>query len=609
MKNLNSFLKLVDKKVAIKKNSAEKESLHKDFIDLFFNRDDDTLNKIRQEEQNWINKNIFIETFNEIFTKDLKDIDLSNYLDYDINYSIDSKKKENELIFQFSVDNDIKIEEKFFDDVIKKDNGDIEIKYKLIYKKDSFAEQLQKKEFNRLLQNALEIGDFQQFFTASSLIKKDISNKTTRIIIKFKFEPTVIVKSEYKDFIKIQKDKVTFKKQDIIKNPFLENEKYFLIKLQDEANNSPFDKYQVFKNIFTYFKNSIATKNEKITYTPDDLAQFSSELLYGILKKLNFFDEKKIVFSDYLCGSGNLAMSFVRTLEDKHQANNIKYIYLNDVNTDFHIGSILNEYLTEIWDTTPDQLITNIKINHTSFPAFHEEGAGRGRTRQVLPNIIMSNPDFNNEVEELKNIFIEKSNQQAVLLLYYGKVLRDIPNYTKLVIKLDSSEIFLNTSSKVYLNIFIPDTMNNNLIKSSFINIPDIERYFHKMHDSIWKEKKRSIQMSLVEIVLRLIFDEELKNFSLCADDTYVILNDEILLDGKINKKYIKIVDNKVFIDEEEELLFEISEYKNDFIDIIEDNCIYYISNNEINFHNIPKINGNVNTIILKKYEELKGLL
>lgn len=609
-KELNQFFKLVDKRVAKKKNSTEKESLHNEYISLFFDEDNDVLNRIREEEQNWKDTNTCIEIFNEIFSKDLEDIELSNYLDYDSTYRINRKRKENELIFQFSFDNDIKIEEKFFDDVIEKDNGDIEIKYKSIYKKDSSTVQLQKEEFNKLLQNAVEIEDFKQFLTVPPLIEKDVSDKGNKVIIKFKLEPIVIIKPEYQDFIKIQKDKVIFKKQNIIKNPFLEDEKYFLIKLQDEAKLSAFHKYKVFKEIFTYFKNSIATKTEKITYTPDDLAEFSSELLYKILEKLNFFNNKKIVFADYLCGSGNLAMNFIKVLEQEDRAKDIEHIYLNDKNPNFEIGNILNEYLKKVWKTLPLNPISEVNISENTFPLLEEKDIGGGYKGKILPNVIMSNPDFNNEVEKLKNIFIEKSNNQAILLLYYGKILNDIEGYVKLVIKLDSSELFLNTSSKVYINIYIPSLIANNKIKSHFINLPDVEKYFCKMNDPIWKDKKRKVKESLIAVLLTLIFEKEIKDFIPVTNSTYAILDKEVLLSNKTNNKSITVSDNQIFIDEEKEVLFEFQEYDSNFTEIIEEeNYICYISKNENNCFKIPILSGNVDNILMKKYEELKRVL
>lgn len=609
-KELNQFFKLVDKRVAKKRNSTEKESLHNNYINLFFNLNDNTLNRMREEERNRENTNRFIKTFNEIFSIDLQDIDLSDYVDYDNTYRVDSKRKENELIFQLSVDNDIKIEEKFSDDIIKKDNGNIEIKYKLIYKKDSSAVQLQKEEFNRLLQNAVEVEDFKHFFTASPLIEKDVSVKGSKVIVKFNFEPIVTIKSEYRDFIKLQKDKVIFKKVNIIKNSFLEDEKYFLIKLQDEAKLSAFHKYKVFKEIFTYFKNSIAAKSEKITYTPDDLAEFSSELLYRILEKLNFFNNKKIVFADYLCGSGNLAMNFIKILEKENRARDIEHIYLNDKNSNSKIGDILNEYLKDVWEQVPSNPISEVNISENTFPLLEEKDFGGGYKDKILPNVIMSNPDFNNEVEKLKNIFIEKSNNQAILLLYYGKVLNDIEGYTKLVIKLDSSELFLNTSSKVYLNIYIPSLIANNRIKSHFLNIPDVEKYFSKMNDPIWKDKKRRIKESLVNVLSTLIFEKEIKDFIPITKSTYAILDNKVLLNNKTNKKSITISSNKISIDEEKEILFEFQEYDPAFIEIIEEeNHIYYISKNENNCFKIPILSGNVDNILMEKYEELKRIL
>lgn len=608
-KILNQFFRLVDE-ITKNKTPVQKEHLHKEYINLFFDQNNSTLNRIRKEEQDWITENKLIGSFNEIFSIDLKDINLKDYVNYDDNYRVNSKHKDNDLVFQFSINNDIKIQEGFFDDVIVQDNGNIEIKYKTIYKKDSQEIQIRKEEFNRILENAIETKNFQKFFMNSPLIDKDITYNKTKVIIKFIYEPNLTIKPEYENFIKVQKDKVILKKQNPKKNHLLENEKYFLTKLQDKSDISAFHKYRVFKEIFIYFKNSIATKKEKITYTPDDLAKFTSKLLYRILEKLDFFNNKKIVFADYLCGSGNLAMSFIKTLENENFSKDIEHIYLNDRNSNSKIGDILNEYLKKVWKQVPLHPITEINISETEFPLLEEKDCGGGYKDKILPNIIMSNPDFNNEVEELTKIFIEKSHNQAILLLYYGKVLKDIPNYTKLIIKLDCSELFLNTSSKVYLNIFIPNSLENNKIKSHFINIPDIKTYFLNTNDSVWKDKKKEVKDNLLDVILKLIFEKEIKNFLLDVKSTYVILNDKVLLTTKENEKNLIISGDKVFIDREKEIFFEFKEYIPDFVEIIEkENKIYYISNNEDNCYSLPILNGNVDNILIKKYEELKGLL
>jgi len=610
MSHLNSFFKLVDKKISKKTTSTEKEILHKGYIELFFSVESLELTDIREKECEWIENNIRIESFNNIFRIGLEDIGINQYLiDYE-NFSEKREKKDNEIIFKFYVDNNIQLKKEYLENVILKDNGNIEIKYKQVLKKDDDDVKAEKELFNQLLNTTKASENFNIFFDSSNILEKVVTANKSKIIIKFKFNPTILIKTEYQDFIKIKKEKVIFKKQSAIKNPFLENEKYFLIKLQDEASVNTFEKYKIFKDIYTYFKNSTATKDEKITYTPDDLAKLSSVLLYEILNKLNFFENEKIVFADYLCGSGNLAMSFIKTIEDNHNTDLIKYLYLNDINADTNIGNILNEYLKPLWNSVPSAPITNIEIDKINFPIFYEEGAGRGRTRKVLPNVIMSNPDFNSEVENLKNIFIEKSNNKATLLLFNGKVLEDVLNYTKIVIKLDSSELFLNTSSKVYLNIFIPNEMANDKIRNNFINIPDIEKYFLKISNNVWKDKKREIDSNLLNIIIELIFNDNIKNFNINSDDTYVMLKNEILLNDKSNDKSIHLSNNKIFLDSDEEVSFDINEFDSSLLDIIdEEKRIYYISNNENNFYNIPDFNGNINEIVTKKYEELKGLL
>ena len=122
MSNLNNFLKLVDKKVLNMKTSADKEKLHKNYINLFFSLEQKELIEIREKEKNWIAKNKLIELYNNLFKIDLCDININNYLVGCENFIEEKEKKNKELIFKFHIDNNIKINKKYLENIILKDS-------------------------------------------------------------------------------------------------------------------------------------------------------------------------------------------------------------------------------------------------------------------------------------------------------------------------------------------------------------------------------------------------------------------------------------------------------------------------------------------------------
>jgi hypothetical protein len=601
-KLLENFLQLSNKIISPLKKSSEKEKLQKEYIDLFFN---DSFENIKQKEINWQEENNIIGTYNQIF------LDINNIEDIlvqDIQYEI---LKQEESLIKLKFEPQIEIKNTEFVNFLELKDNIVKLKKIKYLKKDTDREKQLKDDFNQVFeeiistQNISKILEMANGFNATCSVNKN----GTMITIAIELNENII-KAEYKPFGKIKKNILELKKQKNKANPFLNNEKYYLMKIQEFASKSPFLKYKLYKEINTCFKNSIAPKDEKITYTPDDLADFSSKLLYTLLERIGYFDNRKIVFADLFCGSGNLAMSFIKELENNDKSRLLKWIYLNDKIENREIGNILKEYLSPIWNKVPEYPISNIEITENNFIALSEEGDEFGfGTVSIKPNIIMSNPDFDKKFIGHQKKIQDNADKDAIFLYFFNKELEDIEGFTKIVIKLDSQNLFLNTSSILYLNFYLPESIvKKHTIKTSFINIPDVDKYFSRHNSSIWKDKKKDIDFSLIDIIIELIFDYELNEYSFTSFNNYFILDEKILLDEKENNKKLLIKDEYIFLDKEEEVYFKTnlpSKYAT-----IKDDMIYYISSSDdINYFKIPLSNGVIDNILSKKYEDLKNSL
>lgn len=601
---LEKFLLLSNKKINAQKTATKKEELQNQYIDLFFNSN---FEELKEQENKWQQDNDIINDFNQVFLNTDK---INNLLITNKEYNI--IKNDNSLIQlyfepKFNIINTI-----FTDNITIKDNI-IKITQSKYLKNDTQDTKQLKDNWNNIfnkikstksLSNVIEIDEI------FSLKYKE--NKNSNILNIAIILNNHIVDEKYKSFIKINKTTLELKQQKSIKNPFINNENYYLMKIKEESSANPFIKYKFFKEIYIYFRNLIASKDETITYTPNDLAEFSSKLLYELLLKLEYFNNKNIVFADLFCGSGNLAMSFIKELEINKKSHLLKWIYLNDEIENNRIGSILQEYLLPLWNEVPNNPISNIKISTTDFITLIDEGDdfGFGSTT-VKPNVILSNPDFKKDFVTYQKTIQEFSDENTVFFYFFNKELENIEGFKKIVVKLDNQSLFLNTSSILYLNIYLSeDIVKKYPIKTKFINIPDSKQYFSQYNSNIWKDKKKSINLSLVDTVMDLIFNQTIDDYYFNCDNNYFILNDKILLDGKENDKQISIEDDKIFIDKNKEVYFKTNLNKKYVTIDTNNDTIYYISSdNDINYFKIPSYNGKINNILNKKYEELKKLL
>jgi len=601
-KILENFLQLSSKKISRQKKATEKVELQERYIRLFFN---DSFESIKQEENEWIEKNNNIDTFNQIFL-DINNI--QNILVQSIQYEI---IKQEESLIKLRFEPQVEIKNTEFVDFIELKDNTVKLKKINYLKKDTDREKQLKDDFNQAFEDMISAQNISNVLETANNFNTIYSVNKNETIITITIELNEnVIKEKYKPFVNIKKSTLELKKQKNKINPFLNNEEYYLMKIQELASESPFLKYKFYKEIYTYFKNLIASKDEKITYTPDDLADFSSKLLYALLERIGYFDDRKIVFADLFCGSGNLAMSFIKEVENNHQSHLLKWIYLNDKIENREIGNILKEYLTPIWNKVPENPISNIEIMENNFIALREEGDDYGfGSAPVKPNIVMSNPDFNREFLICQKTIQQNADKNAIFLYFFNKELEDIDGFTKIVIKLDNQSLFLNTSSILYLNFYLPDSIaKKHTVKTNFINIPDVDKYFSRYNSSMWKDKKKNISLSLINIIVELIFDCKLNEYSFTSSNNYLILDEKILLDEKENNKKILIQDEYIFLDKEKEVCFKTnlpSKYAT-----IKDDRIYYIStDDDINCFRIPLSNGVIDNILSKKYEDLKKLL